>query len=69
MVIFALMARIYDNRYRTVSKLPDNAVKVSEYAKLIGLRDHSLIYHRLRRNVSVNYEIVVFQGINFVIPN
>lgn len=63
------MARVNDNRYRTVKKLPDNAIKVSDYAKSIGLRDHSLIYHRLRRNVAVNYEIVVFQGINFVIPN
>lgn len=64
------MPRAKDDRYRIVDKLPDNAVKVSEYAKLRGCADHSLIYHWLRRKSDkATYEIVVFQGFNFVIPN
>lgn len=61
------MARINDNRYRTVSKLPDNALKVSEYARYRGFKDHSLVYHRITRG-KADYEIVIFQGFNFVIP-
>jgi hypothetical protein len=62
------MPRVNDNRYKTVSKLPDNAIKVSEYAKLRGCADHSLIYHWITRG-KANYSIVIFQGINFVIPD
>lgn len=59
------MPRIYE--YQTVSKLPTNAIKVSEYAKQRNC-SHSLIYHELKRGKAKFY-IVQFQGINFVIPN
>jgi hypothetical protein len=62
------MARINDNRYEVVKKLPAKAIKVSDYAVSKGWKGHSLVYHRLTRN-KADYKIVVFQGINFVIPN
>ena len=54
--------------FDTVKKLPSNAIKVSEYARLQGWKGHSLVYHNITRN-KANYKIVVFQDINFVIPN
>ncbi|MEO7048984.1 MAG: hypothetical protein ABI091_27015 [Ferruginibacter sp.] len=63
------MPRIKDNRYDEVKRLPVNAIKVIDYAKQLGYKDHSIIYHNLKRKPeSINYKIVVFQGINFVIP-
>lgn len=63
------MPRIDDNRYREVNQLPIEAIKVIDYAHSLGYKDHSIIYHNLKRKPDeINYEIVVFQGINFVIP-
>ena len=59
------MPRLY--KYITVNKLPINAIKVSDYAKQINC-SHSLLYHRITRK-KADFRIVVFQGINFIIPN
>lgn len=66
------MPRLYN--YTIVDTLPDNAVKVSEYAKQRGFT-YPYIYEQFRKvreNVlttsQVGFEIVTFQGINFIIP-
>jgi hypothetical protein len=59
------MPRLY--KRRKVDILPAEAIKVSDYARQQGCH-HSLIYHQIARN-KATYEIVNFQGINFVIPS
>lgn len=54
------------NQYTIVDSLPDNAIKVSQYAKDRGCH-HSLIYHEITRK-KANFEIIQFQGINFILP-
>jgi len=63
------------NEYRTVTKLPNNAILVSEYA-LEGDCNTSNIYKHWRKiskgtatTIDLGFEIVLFQNINFVIPN
>lgn len=60
------------NTYRVVNKLPDNAVPVTEYADSKGCTDNN-IYNIWRRHIGpnkqeVDFEIVVFKNINFIIP-
>lgn len=59
------MPRLY--QYRKVDKLPDNAVKVKDYAVNVRQCSTSLIYHEVQRN-KANFEIIQFQGINFIVP-
>jgi hypothetical protein len=59
------MPRLHD--YKIVRELPKGAIKVSDYAKQRGCH-HSLIYHELKRK-KANFEIVNFQGINFIIQS
>lgn len=61
------------NIYREVSKLPRRAVTIAAYATSKGYETNSYIYHEWRRHVgpqkkNIDFEIVVFQKINFVIP-
>ena len=58
------MPRLYN--YTIVDKLPENAIKVSEYAKKRGCST-SLIYHEISRN-KAQFEIIQFQNINFIVP-
>lgn len=53
-------------KYREVQELPINALTVQCYADKHGWKAHN-IYMRLNRGTN-NFEIIVFQGINFVIP-
>ena len=53
--------------FNEVKQLPKDAVKVSVFASQMGWKDHSLVYHNITRG-KANYKIIVFQGINFVIP-
>lgn len=53
-------------KYRQVDQLPVNAMTVQSYADSRGWKAHN-IYMRLKRN-NADFEIVLFQGINFVIP-
>ena len=58
------------NRYRTVDYLPDNALRVSEYAEQRQCNT-SYIYELVRKSLegkSIDFEIVVYKGINFVVP-
>lgn len=57
------MPRLHE--YRIVKELPKDAIKVKEYARQRNIH-HSLIYHELKRG-KANFEIIQFQGINFVI--
>lgn len=60
-------------KYDKVDVLPDNAVKVSIYAEMIGQKNPPYIcvmYDRYLKGKGVypNYKIVNWQGFNFVIP-
>lgn len=56
------------NNYRTVDKLRPDALRVSEYA---AQRDcnTSYIYELIRKGKNVDFEIVIYKGINFVLVN
>lgn len=56
-----------ENKYREVTELPNNAVLPKIYAKTRGWESVSSIYNRWMRG-KADFEIVVFQGINFIIP-
>lgn len=58
------MPRLY--QYKTVKKLPGNAITVKQYAVTRGC-SHTLIYKELKRG-KAKFEIVQFHGINFIIP-
>jgi hypothetical protein len=53
-------------KYREVSQLPNNAMTVQSYADSRGWKAHN-IYMKLKRHTN-DFEIILFQGINFVIP-
>ena len=53
-------------KYREVTQLPVGAMSVKCYADLRGWQPHN-IYMRLNRHKN-DFEIILFQGINFVIP-
>lgn len=58
--------------YRLVKELPKGALTVAEYADIKGFT-HNNIYNMWRRHVGpqkqdLNFEIVIFKTINFVIP-
>lgn len=57
-----MMPRKYD--HRIVKRLPKDAITVKEYARQRNCH-HSLIYHELKRG-KANFQIVNFQGINFI---
>jgi len=67
--MFANMGRNKKNKYRIVLELPANAVKVADYANQWPCNT-SYIYKLVRdkKNIS-KFEVVDFQGINFIIPN
>lgn len=57
-------------KYRSVNELPDAALTVAQYAKEIKDCNTSYIYELVRKSKegkSIDFEIVVFKGINFVI--
>jgi hypothetical protein len=54
-------------KYPEVSKLPNNALTVSEYAKQQGFTTN-YVYNQIRDKKNTAFNIVVFQSFNFVIP-
>lgn len=58
--------RNLENKYKTVNSLPENAMTVKDYCKERGCTN-PYIYQLVRTN-KANFEIVIFKGINFVIP-
>lgn len=61
------------NEYRTVSRLPNNAIPVSQYAGIKQCNTSNIYKHwrKVKAGKSINdigFEIVLFQNINFVIP-
>ena len=66
------MPRKYSHDYTHVDTLPHGAMTVSEYA---AKRDCTIpyIYKLYRKHIeegkAIDFNIVVFQKINFVIPN
>jgi hypothetical protein len=59
------------NRYRLVKELPKEALSVAQYAAIRGCNT-SNIYKIWRKkkgiNRTENFEIIEYQGINFVLP-
>ena len=55
------------DKYKEVDKLPSGAMTVSEYCKQRGCTN-PYIYALYKKN-KANFKIVVFKGINFVIPD
>jgi phage tail protein X len=58
------MPRLY--QYELIEQLPTDAITVSQYARAKGC-DTSYVYHLLKRG-KADFKIVLFHGINFVIP-
>ncbi len=54
------------SRYKVVEQLPDNAMTVSDYCIERGCTNPYI--YELFRNNKANFEIVIFKGINFIIP-
>jgi hypothetical protein len=59
------------NKYRKVEELPKGALAVPAYAKSLKVKE-PYIYKLWRLHVKeekqINFEIVLYQGYNFVIP-
>lgn len=58
-------------QYREMNKLPSTAMTVSQYANSIMNCNTSYIYELVRKSKEgkiIDFEIVTFKGINFVIP-
>lgn len=62
------MKKTRHNTYRTVDKLRTDALRVSEYAALRNCNT-SYIYELIKKGKNVDFEIVVYKGINFVLVN
>jgi len=63
------MAKNKTGNYRKVLTLPDNAIKVADYAKQWPCTT-SYLYKLVKENKNISrFEVVDFQGINFIIPN
>jgi len=61
-----------ESKYTEVTRLPATAQKVSTFAKLNGWAVGYVYVKYLRSlegKAQVNYKIVRFQGINFVVPD
>ncbi len=55
-----------NGKYKEVSTLPKGAMTVKEYADSNDI-SQSLVYKRIERK-KADFQIVVFQTINFVVP-
>lgn len=67
-IIFEGMKKTRHNTYRTVDKLREDALRVSEYAAQRNCNT-SYIYELIKKGKNVDFEIVVYKGINFVLVN
>lgn len=56
------------NTYPIVDELPPDALRVSEYAAQRECNT-SYIYELIRKGKNIDFEIVVYKGINFVLVN
>lgn len=54
------------NRYESVEVLPVNAMTVAEYCEQRGCTNPYI--YKLHKDGKGNFKIVIFKGINFVIP-
>lgn len=60
------------NKYPTVTRLPAKATTVKDYADSLQVSTQHL-YNSYRRHIQdgkpISFKIVLFHGINFIIPN
>lgn len=54
--------------YEHVNILPDNAMTVAQYAKEVKECNTSYIYELIRKKKNGDFQIVIYKGINFIIP-
>ncbi len=54
--------------YEMVNELPEHAMTVAQYAKEVKECNTSYIYELIRKNKNYDFQIVVYKGINFIIP-
>ena len=62
------MKKTSHNNYRSVERLPSTALRVSEYASQRNCNT-SYIYELIRKGKNIEFEIVIYKGINFVLVN
>jgi len=55
------------DKYPNVDKLPVNALTVDSYCKQMNYTTANL-YKKVKNKKNIEFEVVVFQGINFIIP-
>jgi hypothetical protein len=56
------------NTYDVVNDLPGDAMTVAQYAAEVMNCNTSYIYELIRKAKNTDFKIVVFKGINFVVP-
>ena len=54
--------------YELVNELPEHAMTVAQYAKEVKDCNTSYIYELIRKNKNHDFQMVVYKGINFIIP-
>lgn len=64
---FERMKNTRHNKYEVVEALPNDAMRVSEYAAQWPCNT-SYIYEMVRKGKNNSFKIVIYKGINFVIP-
>jgi hypothetical protein len=60
------------NDYKTVNILPKNALSVADYARKLNCTTpyiYKLWREHLSKKKEINFEIVMFSGINFIVEN
>lgn len=56
------------SKYKIVDVLPKNAMTVKQYAESRNPKITTSYIYKLLKEKKANFEIVVFQTINFIIP-
>ena len=56
-----------NRKHKTVDNLPNDAMLVSDFCKERGFTT-SYVYKLIRLNKNSDFDIVIFKGINFIIP-
>jgi hypothetical protein len=56
------------NKYEVVNDLPNDAMRVSEYAAQRECNT-SYIYELIKKGKNIDFKIVIYKGINFVLVN
>jgi hypothetical protein len=65
------MMKRNEGKYPTYEKLPKNAMLVKDYARSLSIGEPA-VYNRYSRakadNKNAGFEIIIYYGMNFIIP-